>query len=156
MHLRLIAVGERQPDWVEDAFKDYVARLPKTWKFRLDTVSTAKRFKSGSAQQAMEAEGRLILDQIRPTDCVVVLDERGKGLTTVQLEQQLADWLAGGRDLCFVIGGPDGLSSDVKKRADSTWSLSKLTLPHGMVRVLLAEQLFRAWSMSTNHPYHRT
>lgn len=156
MHLRLIAVGERQPDWVEDAFKDYVARLPKTWKFRLDTVSTAKRFKSGSTQQAMEAEGRLILDQIRPTDCVVVLDERGKGLTTVQLEQQLADWLAGGRDLCFVIGGPDGLSSDVKKRADSTWSLSKLTLPHGMVRVLLAEQLFRAWSMSTNHPYHRT
>jgi 23S rRNA (pseudouridine1915-N3)-methyltransferase len=156
MHLRLIAVGERQPDWVEDAFQDYVARLPKAWKFRLDAVSTAKRFKSGSVQQAMEAEGRLILDQIRPTDCVVVLDERGKGLTTVQLEQQLADWLAGGRDLCFVIGGPDGLSGEVKKRANSTWSLSKLTLPHGMVRVLLAEQLFRAWSMSTNHPYHRT
>ena len=156
MHLRLIAVGERQPAWVEEAFKDYAARLPKVWKFHLDTISTAKRPKSGATKQAMEAEGKSILDQIRPTDNVIVLDERGKSLSTVQLEQQLAGWLAGGRDLCFVIGGPDGLTRDVKDRADATYSLSKLTLPHGMVRVLLAEQLFRAWSMSANHPYHRT
>lgn len=156
MHLRLIAVGERQPAWVEEAFKDYAARLPKAWKFHLDTISTAKRPKSGATKQAMEAEGKSILDQIRPTDNVIVLDERGKSLSTVQLEQQLAGWLAGGRDLCFVIGGPDGLTRDVKDRADATYSLSKLTLPHGMVRVLLAEQLFRAWSMSANHPYHRT
>jgi len=155
VHVRLIAVGERQPAWVEDACKAYEARLPRPWKFRIDTVATARRTRNTIAGQAMSEEGKAILDQVRPADCVVVLDEHGTLLSTAALEKRLAEWLAGGRDLCFVIGGPDGLAPQVRDRADFVLSLSKLTLPHGLARVLLTEQLFRAWSLSAGHPYHR-
>lgn len=155
MHVRLIAVGERQPAWVEDACKAYEARLPRPWKFRIDTVATARRTRNTVAGQAMSEESKAILDQVRPADFVVVLDEHGTLLSTAALEKRLAEWLAGGRDLCFVIGGPDGLAPEVRDRADFVLSLSKLTLPHGLARVLLTEQLFRAWSLSAGHPYHR-
>ena len=103
----------------------------------------------------MDAEGEAILARLRPAERVVLLDERGRQFDSEGLAGKLSDWQTDGRDLCFVIGGPDGLSEACKKRADFSWSLSKLTLPHGLVRVLFAEQLYRARSLQSGHPYHR-
>lgn len=155
MHIRLLAVGDRQPSWVDDAFGKYTERFPREWKFRLDTIATVRRNKNDKSRQAMEAEGTLILGKLAATEQVVLLDERGKQLTSKSLAAKLTDWQTDGRDLCFVIGGPDGVSDAIRQRADMMWSLSKLTLPHGMARALLSEQLYRAWSLQTGHPYHR-
>jgi len=155
MHIRLLAVGDRQPSWVDDAFRTYAERLPREWKFRLDVIPTVKRQKNDKSRQAMEAEGELILGKLQAAEQVVLLDERGRQLASKGLAGKLADWQSDGRDLCFVIGGPDGSSDACKQRADFTWSLSQLTLPHGLARVLFAEQLYRAWSLQSGHPYHR-
>lgn len=155
MHIRLIAVGDRQPSWVDDALGTYTGRFPREWKFRLDTIPTARRSKNDRSGKAVEAEGRQILSRIDSAEQVVLLDERGKQFTSVELAACLADWQADGRDLCFVIGGPDGVSADCRNRAKLCWSLSKLTLPHGLARVLFAEQMYRAWSLQAGHPYHR-
>ena len=155
MHIRLLAVGDRQPPWVDDAFGKYVERYPREWKFRLDTIATVRRNKNDKSRQAMEAEGELITAKLNPTERAVLLDERGKQFTSKQLASTLTDWQSDGRDLCFIIGGPDGVSEAVRQRADLVWSLSQLTFPHGMARALLSEQLYRAWSLQTGHPYHR-
>ena len=155
MHIRLLAVGDRQPSWVDDAVGIYTERFPREWKFRLDTIPTVRRNKNDKSRQAMEAEGELISAKLSQTEQVVLLDERGKQLTSKSLASKLSDWQLDGRDLCFVIGGPDGVSDSVRQRADMMWSLSQLTLPHGMARALLSEQLYRAWSLQTGHPYHR-
>ena len=155
MHIRLLAVGDRQPSWVDDAFGIYTERFPREWKFRLDTIATVRRNKNDKSRQAMEAEGELITAKLNQTEQVVLLDERGKQLTSKSLASKLSDWQTDGQDLCFVIGGPDGVSDSVRQRADMMWSLSQLTLPHGMARALLSEQLYRAWSLQTGHPYHR-
>ena len=155
MHIRLLAVGERQPPWVDDAFGIYTERFPREWKFRLDTIATVRRNKNARSFAAMETEGERILAKLSPTEQVVLLDERGKQLTSKTLANNLTAWQSDGRDLCFVIGGPDGVSESCQQRADITWSLSRLTLPHGMARVLFSEQLYRAWSLQTGHPYHR-
>ena len=155
MHIRLIAVGDRQPGWVDDAFRTYTTRFPREWKFRLDALATARRGKNDKSGSAMEAEGEQILGRINSDEQVVLLDERGKQLSSADLSLRLGAWQADGRDLCFVIGGPDGVSANVRDRADFTWSLSNLTLPHGLARVLFAEQMYRAWSLQVGHPYHR-
>ncbi len=155
MHIRLIAVGDRQPGWVDDAFRTYSTRFPREWKFRLDALATARRGKNDRSGAAMEAEGEQILAKIEPGEQVVLLDERGKQLTSSELSKRLEAWQTDGRNLCFVIGGPDGVSAAVRDRADFTWSLSNLTLPHGLARVLFAEQMYRAWSLQVGHPYHR-
>ena len=103
----------------------------------------------------MDAECEQILSRIKPQEHVVLLDERGKQMTSKTLASSLSDWLADGRDLCFVIGGPDGVAAACRQRADMSWSLSDLTLPHGLARVLFAEQMYRAWSLQNGHPYHR-
>jgi 23S rRNA (pseudouridine1915-N3)-methyltransferase len=155
VHIRLLAVGERQPAWVEDAFRDYSGRFPPQWKFRLDPVATEKRGKSDDAQRAIETEGERILGKIAANEQVVLLDEKGRQPTSKELAAKLSTWQTDGRDLCFVIGGPDGVSENCRGRADFVWSLSNLTLPHGLARVLFAEQLYRAWSLLSGHPYHR-
>ena len=155
MHIRLIAVGGRQPPWVDDAVETYVARFPRQWKFRLENVATAKRTRNNDAGRAIETEAEAILGKLDVAEQVVLLDERGKQLTSHRLSGQLDAWQSDGRDLSFIIGGPDGVSEDCRKRADFIWSLSDLTLPHGLARVLFAEQLYRAWTVSTGHPYHR-
>ena len=154
MHIRLIAVSERQPPWVGDAFDDYVRRLPGQWRFRLHTVATARRTGS-SADTAVKAEGLNVLKQLKSSEMVVLLDENGVELTSEGLAARLNDWQTNGSDLTFVIGGPDGVSADCAGRADFRWSLSRLTLPHGLARVVLAEQLYRAWTLLQGHPYHR-
>ncbi len=155
MHIRLLAVGERQPPWVDDAFGIYTERYPREWKFRLDTIATVRRNKNDKSREAMESEGVRILTKLSSTEQVVLLDERGQQLTSKALAINLSAWQSDGRNLCFVIGGPDGVSESCRQRADMTWSLSRLTLPHGMARVLFSEQLYRAWSLQTGHPYHR-
>ena len=155
MHIRLIAVGDRQPRWVDDACKIYTKRFPPQWKFRVDAVATARRPRNSQAAEACEAEGAQILGRLAAGGRVVLLDERGKQLHSPGLADRLAAWQQDGRDLCFVIGGPDGVSADCRQRADFTWSLSALTLPHGLARVLLLEQLYRASSLLAGHPYHR-
>jgi 23S rRNA (pseudouridine1915-N3)-methyltransferase len=139
VHIRLLAVGDRQPSWVDEAFGIYTDRFPREWKYRTDVIPTAARSKSDKSRKALEA----------------LLDERGRQLSSKGLAGKLANWQSDGRDLCFVIGGPDGVSDACRQRADFTWSLSQLTLPHGLARVLFAEQLYRAHSLHTGHPYHR-
>ncbi|MEX2124312.1 MAG: 23S rRNA (pseudouridine(1915)-N(3))-methyltransferase RlmH [Woeseia sp.] len=155
MHIRLIAVSDRQPDWVGDAFDEYAKRLPGQWRFRLDTVATAHRAGNSGAGKAVEAEGLKVLRQLKASEQVVLLDETGTEFTSAGLAAQLTHWQTAGRDLAFVIGGADGVSADCVQRADVRWSLSRLTLPHGLARVLLVEQLYRAWTLLQGHPYHR-
>ena len=155
MHIRLLAVGDRQPTWVDDAFGIYSQRFPREWKFRLDVMPTVRRQKNDRSRQARDAEGDQLLARLGAAEQVVLLDERGRQLSSKALAAKVADWQADGRDLCFIIGGPDGVSDACRQRADFTWSLSQLTLPHGLARVLFAETLYRAHSLQTGHPYHR-
>lgn len=155
MHMRLIAVGERQPEWVEAAFAEYSGRLPRHWRFALQTIATSRRGKSSGADAARIAEGERITAGLKAGERVVMLDERGTELSSVELARALAEWQQDGRDVCFVIGGPDGFSETCLARADFRWSLSRLTLPHGLSRVLCAEQLYRASALNDGHPYHR-
>lgn len=155
MHIRLLAVGDRQPGWVDEAFNTYTGRLPREWRFHLDTVGTVRRAKGQIATRAIEKEGDLLLAKTTPDEQVVLLDERGTQLNSKNLALRLSDWQSDGRNLCFIIGGPDGVSAACRERADFTWALSELTLPHGLARVFLAEALYRAWSLRSGHPYHR-
>lgn len=155
MHIRLIAVGDRQPAWVDRAFDAYTTRFPNEWKFRLDVLATARRGKSEKSARARDDESAGILSRVKAGEQVVLLDERGRQFTSRGLAERLGTWQSDGRDLCFVIGGPDGVSDTCRERADLIWSLSDLTLPHGLARVLFAEQMYRAWSFQTGHPYHR-
>ncbi len=152
--MRVLAVGDRQPAWIGEGVGHYVARLPPAWRFRVDTLATAKRPKSDGAKRAREAESQALLarsaDEYR-----VLLDEQGKALSSSALAAKLSDWQRDGRDLCFLIGGPDGVTAELRRRADFVWSLSPLTLPHGLARILCVEQLYRAWSLQSGHPYHR-
>jgi 23S rRNA (pseudouridine1915-N3)-methyltransferase len=140
---------------VDDAFANYSGRFPREWGFRLDVIPTARRQKNDRPDKAVIAEGERILAAVDRGEFVVLLDERGRQLDSKGLSGKLADWQRDGRNVCFVIGGPDGVAADCRARADFTWSLSQLTLPHGMARVLVAEQLYRAHSLLTGHPYHR-
>lgn len=155
MHIRLIAVGDRQPAWVDDAFDGYAKRLPVQWKFRLEQTPIAARANDADAQKAVELEGQSVLRKLKAAERVVALDERGRQLSSLELSGTLNGWQQDGRDVSLVIGGPDGLSRECLGRAEFRWSLSRLTLPHGLARVLLVEQLYRAWSLLQGHPYHR-
>ncbi len=155
MHMRLLAVGDRQPSWVDEAFAVYTERLPREWRFELSVVATTRRSKNERSDRAKEHEGEQILSKLRAGEQMVLLDERGKNLSSKGVATQLTTWQQEARDLSFVIGGPDGVSDACRQRANFVWSLSGLTLPHGLARVVLAEQLYRAWSLQTGHPYHR-
>jgi 23S rRNA (pseudouridine1915-N3)-methyltransferase len=155
VHIRLISVGDRQPAWVDDAFDSYAKRLPVQWKFRLEPIATGARANDADAQKAVELEGQSVLRKLKAAERVVALDERGRQLSSPELSGTLSDWQQDGRDVALVIGGPDGLSRECLGRAEFHWSLSRLTLPHGLARVLLVEQLYRAWSLLQGHPYHR-
>lgn len=155
MHVSVIAVGGRQPDWIDTAFAQYARRLPSLWQFNLQAVAAEKRTKSSKPDRLKQLEGERVLANLHRGERCVALDEGGRQFSTMALSARLEEWLADGRDMRFVIGGPDGLSAECLARADNLWSLSKLTLPHGLVRILLAEQLYRAWSIGQGHPYHR-
>jgi len=155
VHIRLLAVGDRQPSWVDSGFESYAVRLPQQWRFRADTIAVADRRRAKDPTDAIRAEGDRLLAKLKPAERVVLLDEQGRQFTSRELAGLLEDWQSGGDDLAFVIGGPDGVSDAIRERAALTWSLSTLTLPHGLARILFVEQLYRAWSLSAGHPYHR-
>lgn len=155
MRVRVIAVGTRMPAWVRSACADYLARLAPVLSVTLTEIAPGPRPGRGSAARAIAAEGERLLAALRPAEHVVTLDERGKELSTRELAAWLKVRLQEGEDLAFLIGGPDGLAPAVLERGHFKWSLSRLTLPHALVRVLLAEQLYRAHSILANHPYHR-
>ena len=154
MKLLLIAVGQRVPDWAQTAYEDYAKRFPPELKVELKAVKTEPR---GSKTLAtLYAAGRERIEAALPRGArVVVLDERGTALTTKALAERLRGWQLEGDDVALVIGGPDGLDPAFRQAAHERIRLSDLTLPHAMVRVLLIEQLYRAWSVNAGHPYHR-
>lgn len=155
MRLRIVAVGTKLPGWVEAGVEDYARRLRAHWKFELLEIPVAHRGGSQPAERAIAAEGARVLAALRPAERAIALDERGTAMTTRELAARLAAGEREGHDLALLIGGPDGHSPEVRRRCVESWSLSRLTLPHGLARVVLAEQLYRAQSLLLNHPYHR-
>jgi 23S rRNA (pseudouridine1915-N3)-methyltransferase len=155
MRVRILAVGTRMPGWVDAGVDDYARRLRSHWKFDLVEIPAGKRGASQSAERAVAAEGERVLAALRPGDKAIALDERGTAMTTRELAARLAAAERDGRDIALLLGGPDGHAPPVRRRAEEAWSLSRLTLPHGLARLLLAEQLYRAQSLLLNHPYHR-
>lgn len=154
MRLLIVAVGQRVPDWAQTAWDDYAKRFPSELKVELKAIKTEPRG-SKTYEQLVAAERKRIEEAIPKSTRIVALDERGTALTTVALAAKLKDWQLGGGDVALVIGGPDGLDPAFRQAAHERIRLSDLTLPHAMVRVLLVEQLYRAWSINANHPYHR-
>ncbi|PTQ90399.1 23S rRNA (pseudouridine(1915)-N(3))-methyltransferase RlmH [Agitococcus lubricus] len=155
MKIRLLAVGQKMPDWVTTAYVDYAKRLTDDVRLELVEIPAAKRSKNSEVDKMKQQEGDALLAAIHPNERVIALEVGGKEYSTPQLSQQMDNWLQSGQHVCLLVGGPDGLSSAVLKRADSLWSLSPLTLPHPLVRVIVAEQLYRAWTLLKGHPYHR-
>ncbi|MBF8179504.1 MAG: 23S rRNA (pseudouridine(1915)-N(3))-methyltransferase RlmH [Burkholderiaceae bacterium] len=155
MQLVIAAVGHKMPAWIESGFGEYVKRMPSDCRIHLKEIKPVERSGSKTAETAMALE-RAKIEAVLPKGArIIALDEHGKDLTSVQLAQQLTQWQQDGRDVAFIIGGADGLDAEFKKNADMLIRISSMTLPHGMVRVMLAEQLYRAWSITQNHPYHR-
>lgn len=155
MRVRLIAVGERAPAWVADGFGEYRKRLSHWLPLELVEVEPGLRGKGRDAARAVSDEGQRVLAALPRDACVVTLDGRGRAWSSEQLAQRLEHWRGQGRDLAFLIGGPEGHGTDVLARADESWSLGPLTLPHMLVRLVVAEQLYRAAALLANHPYHR-
>ena len=155
MRVRLIAVGTRPPDWVRDACEDYITRLGSRFPVSITEIAAGPRGGGAPPAKAIAREGERVLAALRREDFVIALDERGSELSTRELAAWLKTRMQEGEDLAFVIGGPDGLAPEVLARARERWSLSRLTLPHALVRVLLTEQLYRAHSLLAGHPYHR-
>lgn len=152
---RLVAVGERMPDWVGVGFAEYVRRLSHDLLLELVELKVGARGKGRDPGRAMQDEGAAMLQAIPRDTHVVALDGSGQAWTSEQLAAQLAQWRMGGRDLAFVIGGPDGHAPEVLERATQRWSLGPLTLPHMLVRLVVVEQLYRATTIASGHPYHR-
>ncbi len=155
MRLWLVTVGHKMPDWITTGFNEYAKRMPREARIELVEIKPEPRTTGKNVAQIMEAEAQRILAALPQDALRIALDERGTHLTTRQMAQQMQDWLRGGHDVAFIIGGADGLHESVKSSAQQLLALSAMTLPHGLVRILLAEQLYRAHSLLHNHPYHR-
>jgi len=155
MHIRLIAVGTRMPAWVESGIAEYRKRLPSEIQFEIREIALAQRGKNADIARALQQESATMLAAIPARDVVIALDVIGKSISTEQFAHELAQWQLRGDNISVLVGGPDGLAENCLQRAQQRWSLSALTLPHPLVRVLFAEQLYRAWSINNNHPYHR-
>jgi 23S rRNA (pseudouridine1915-N3)-methyltransferase len=153
--IRIIAVGSRMPAWVQTGFEEYRKRMPREFAVELREISTARRSRTGDTARALAQEGAAMLHALAPDEFAVALEVGGEAWDTDQLAASLRDWMAEGRRIAFLIGGPDGLSQACRERAAKNWSLSRLTLPHPLVRIVLMEQLYRAWSILAAHPYHR-
>ncbi|MGD8999567.1 MAG: 23S rRNA (pseudouridine(1915)-N(3))-methyltransferase RlmH [Granulosicoccaceae bacterium] len=154
MHIHVIAIGQRMPGWIQQGVDDYAKRLPPQFGFRIIELAATKRG-SGAPHKAIAEEGERLLQAVPKGARIIALDERGRQWQTRELARALDDWTHDGRDVALLIGGADGHSDAVRSRAERLWSLSALTLPHGLVRVVLTEQLYRAWSLLGGHPYHR-
>lgn len=155
MQLIIAAVGHKMPDWISSGFAEYSKRMPAELRIVLKEIKPIERSSGKSAQSVMQQERQRIEAALPKGVRIIALDEHGRDWTSAQLARQLEQWQQDGRDVAFIIGGADGLDAEFKASADQLLRVSSLTLPHGMVRVLLAEQLYRAWTITQNHPYHR-
>jgi 23S rRNA (pseudouridine1915-N3)-methyltransferase len=155
MRIRVAAVGQRMPGWVSQGWHEYVRRMPPVLNIELTEVPLARRGRNPDLERAVRAEGAALLAAVPDGARVISLDRRGSAWSTTDLAGKLQDWMHAGQDVCLLVGGPDGLSPECLRRADTAWSLGPLTLPHPLVRIVLAEQLYRAWTIISNHPYHR-
>lgn len=155
MKLSLITVGSRMPNWVQEGYDEYAKRLPRELKPTLVTLSLANRSKNTNTAKAVAQEGDAMLKSMQPKARVIALDVLGKAISTEQLSQKMANWQLDGQNIEILIGGPDGLDKRCLDSAQEKWSLSAMTLPHPLVRVVLIEQLYRAWTLLNNHPYHK-
>lgn len=155
MRITILSVGHKAPAWIQEGFNEYVRRMPPEARIELVEVKPEERGAGRAIDRAKTLEGDRLVAALPPGATLIALDERGKAVTTQGLSVMLADWMRDGAHPAFAIGGADGLSEAVRARAQKLVSLSPLTLPHAMVRVILAEQLYRAWSILARHPYHR-
>ncbi len=155
MRIHMLAVGTKMPAWVYTGTEEYLQRMPPQCQLLVREITAEKRTKNSDLQRIRQLEGEKLLAAIPDGSLVITLDVKGKPWSTEQLATQLDQWMMSGRDVSLLIGGPEGLSSACLQRAELSWSLSPLTFPHPLVRIVVAEQLFRAWSILTNHPYHR-
>lgn len=155
MKFFILAVGNKMPDWIKVGYLEYIKRLPREISVHLMEIKPEKRISGKQTEQLLNAESQRIRAAL-PSHChIVVLDEHGKQYPTIEFAHEIRRWTVEGSDVAFIIGGADGLHSEIKQMANDIIALSKLTLPHGLVRVLLAEQLYRAVSILNGHPYHR-
>jgi 23S rRNA (pseudouridine1915-N3)-methyltransferase len=155
MRMTLIAVGSKMSAWVEQGYAEYARRLPADCSLQLMGIPAGKRGKGADIARITQQEGEKMLAAVPKGARIVTLEVTGKAWTTEALSVELDGWLHDGRDVALLVGGPEGLSADCVARAEQRWSLSNLTLPHPLVRIVVAEQLYRAWSILQNHPYHR-
>lgn len=155
MRFSVVAIGQRKPDWVARGWGEYAKRFPRGLELELKELPLTRRTRSSKADVLRASESAALLAAVPAHNWVIALDGKGQQWTTVELAEQMKQWMQQGRDVSFLIGGPDGFDRASLQRADACWSLGKLTLPHMLVRVILAEQLYRAWSITQNHPYHR-
>ena len=155
MQIQLLCIGNRMPDWVVAGYQEYAKRMPRECELRLREIPPGKRGKNADIDRAVEEEGHKMQASIPAGDRVVALDLSGVEWSTVQLAEALSRWLGDGRNVTLLVGGPDGLSPACLARADERWRLSALTFPHPLVRISLSEQLYLAWGILHNHPYHR-
>ena len=155
MRIKFIVVGTKMPAWIQTGYQEYARRLPRELQLELIEISLAHRGKNADIPRILKKEGEAMMAAIKPSDFVVSLDVKGKSWTTTDLAKQLSQWQSLGSDICLLVGGPDGLSTECSERAQLQWSLSALTFPHPLVRVVIAEALYRAWSVNAGHPYHR-
>ena len=155
MRVKLVAVGTKLPQWVDAGFLEYTKRLPKEFSIDLIEVPLAHRGKNPDLARLILQEGQAMLKHVSDNDWVIALEVKGKRWSTEQLAEQITNWQMNGKDIVLLVGGPDGLSNECRSRANIQWSLSELTLPHPLVRIILAESLYRAWTLTVGHPYHR-
>jgi 23S rRNA (pseudouridine1915-N3)-methyltransferase len=155
MRLRILAIGQRMPPWVVSGWSEYARRFPRGFALDLKELPAVKRHRNADIESIRHREAEALLDAAPQSSLIIALDENGEQWSTRELSGQMEAWMQDGRDIAFLIGGPDGLSQGCLEQVGRRWSLSRLTLPHPLVRIVLAEQLYRAWSLTQNHPYHR-
>jgi 23S rRNA (pseudouridine1915-N3)-methyltransferase len=154
MRINLIAVGKKMPDWIADGIEHYKKQLPKNYNFIITTIESQSR-KSNSPEQTKSLEERLILEAASDSTLLIALDEQGKQRTSKELSKSIEKWQLNAESVALIIGGADGLSSELKQKCNLIWGLSSFTLTHSMARLLLVEQIYRGFSLLSNHPYHR-
>jgi len=155
MRIHLIAVGKKMPEWVNSGFSEFSKRMPPELQINLIEITPSVRNKTTPIEKNIKEEGERIQSAIPSNSRLIVLDEKGKNFSSVDLSKKMESWLPMGQDISIVIGGADGVDNVIKQQAVEKWSLSSLTLPHALVRVVVAEQLYRGWSILKGHPYHR-
>jgi 23S rRNA (pseudouridine1915-N3)-methyltransferase len=155
MQITIVAVGIRLPSWINQGVNEYIKRFPPEVNLQLCELNPVKRNKSATREKILSQEAERIITAIPKGNYIIVLDEHGKTQRTTVLAKHMDSWMREGKNIALVIGGADGIHEDIKKKANEVWSLSDYTLPHGLARVLLTEQLYRAWTVIKKHPYHR-